>query len=882
MAQAGFTPISLYFSTTAAATPSAGNLVAGELALNTVDEKLYFKNSAGTVKLLASNATSAPVLSFQTSLGGLTPSTATTGVVTLAGTLNTTSGGTGLTSFTAGDVPYYASGSVLSKLAIGTAGQFLTSTGTAPQWSTLSGVAVTTFSAGTTGFTPSSATSGAVTLAGTLATTNGGTGLTSFTSGGVVYASSSSALATGSALIFDGTNLGIGNTSPTSYNSAADNLVIGTSGNNGMTIVSGSTSSGYIMFADGTTGQQAYEGQITYDHTSNFMAFNTSAVEGLRLTSSSLYTASGINVGIGTSSPNAKLNSQGTAGDPASSGSTQAGNMLRASNTATGAILDIGVSNTGSRYGWLQATNSSDLSINYDLVLNKNGGNVGIGTSSPAMKLDVNGGDIRATSTSATSLYLKNTSASGKDYRLISADSGNFIIQNTGVADLVFLSSAGNISLLQAPSAFGYGGNIQVPGGGRYLASIGNDIRFGGNVYNDGSLEKYAADGFSEKYRMANGQHQWFNAPNNTSGAGATISFTQAMTLDASGNLMVGSTSSSATANKNIDVNGTGDAAFVVRVGGTTTSYLYSTAGQTILGTVGALPITFNPNNTERGRFTTTGLEVTGTLSVTSNVSTVGNLTVGSSGNGDQKITTLQGYSPNAVNGSYGSLLFSANTNATGGARRFLLTNALDYTSFAIICSVDANTTPTLDVNAAVSSGTAAFVIKTNATAIFNSVVSVGNATPATSGAGITFPATQSASSNANTLDDYEEGTWTPSLGGTTTYDRQDGNYTKVGRLVNIRCNIMVLLIGTGSTFQISGLPFTTASTAIGNPPASGVVGYFASLAVSPVYISVIAASGGTTMNVSGLTAAGATANASLGVFGNSARIDFTMTYYTD
>lgn len=207
MAQAGYTPISLYYSTTAAAVPTSGNLVAGELALNTLDEKLYFKNSAGTVKLLASNATSAPVLSFQTSLGGLTPSTATTGVVTLAGTLNTTSGGTGLTAFTAGDVPYYASGTLLSKLAIGTAGQILTSSGTAPQWSTLSGVAVTTFSAGTTGFTPSSATSGAVTLAGTLATTNGGTGLTSFTANGVVYASSSSALATGSALTWDGSQM---------------------------------------------------------------------------------------------------------------------------------------------------------------------------------------------------------------------------------------------------------------------------------------------------------------------------------------------------------------------------------------------------------------------------------------------------------------------------------------------------------------------------------------------------------------------------------------------------------------------------------------------------------------------------------------------------
>jgi hypothetical protein len=159
--------------------------------------------------------------------------------------------------------------------------------------------------------------------------------------------------------------------------------------------------------------------------------------------------------------------------------------------------------------------------------------------------------------------------------------------------------------------------------------------------------------------------------------------------------------------------------------------------------------------------------------------------------------------------------------------------------------------------------------------------IGLGLATPS-SGAGITFPATQSASSNANTLDDYEEGTWTPSLGGTATYDRQDGNYTKVGRLVNIRCNIVVSSIGTGSTSQISGLPFTTANTPIGNPTASGVVGYFGSLAVSPVYISTITTAGGTTINVSGLTAAGNTASAGLGVFGNSARIDFTLTYYVD
>jgi len=66
-----------------------------------------------------------------------------------------------------------------------------------------------------------------------------------------------------------------------------------------------------------------------------------------------------------------------------------------------------------------------------------------------------------------------------------------------------------------------------------------------------------------------------------------------------------------------------------------------------------------------------------------------------------------------------------------------------------------------------------------------NGVLSVGGATPATSGFGITFPATQSASSDANTLDDYEEGTWTPVFTAASTaptgvtYTTQVGKYTK-------------------------------------------------------------------------------------------------------
>lgn len=99
-------------------------------------------------------------------------------------------------------------------------------------------------------------------------------------------------------------------------------------------------------------------------------------------------------------------------------------------------------------------------------------------------------------------------------------------------------------------------------------------------------------------------------------GASGLLSDSANLAFDGN-NLIVGSGSSSAIANKNIDVNGTGDAAFVLRVGGTTTSYLYSTGGQTILGTVGALPITFNPNGTERMRITSTGNVGIGTSSPT-------------------------------------------------------------------------------------------------------------------------------------------------------------------------------------------------------------------------------------------------------------------------
>ena len=106
MAATGFTPISLYYSTTAAAVPVNTNLVNGELAINITDGKLFYKDNSGVVKLLASNASTTNVTTFSAGTTGFTPSTATSGAVTLAGTLATTNGGTGLTSLTTGYIPY--------------------------------------------------------------------------------------------------------------------------------------------------------------------------------------------------------------------------------------------------------------------------------------------------------------------------------------------------------------------------------------------------------------------------------------------------------------------------------------------------------------------------------------------------------------------------------------------------------------------------------------------------------------------------------------------------------------------------------------------------------------------------------------------------------
>lgn len=78
----------------------------------------------------------------------------------------------------------------------------------------------------------------------------------------------------------------------------------------------------------------------------------------------------------------------------------------------------------------------------------------------------------------------------------------------------------------------------------------------------------------------------------------------------------------------------------------------------------------------------------------------------------------------------------------------------------------------------------------------------------------IAFPATQVPSADANTLDDYEEFSWTPSVGGTATYSAQSGKGMKVGGGVFFRGHLTISTIGTGSQNTISGLPTSMVASA--------------------------------------------------------------------
>jgi hypothetical protein len=300
--------------------------------------------SASSVPVLAINA-QGQVTSASASSIAIAASQVTSGTFTVG------QGGTGASTLAANGVLLGNGTSAISATAVGTTGQVLVgNTGGAPTWATLSGIGVTSFSAGTTGLTPSSGTTGAITLAGTLNVANGGTGATALTSGYLVKGNGTSAVSA-SVVYDDGTNVGIGTTSP-----GAKLDVNGSVRGGGFTATSSSIVGGAnqvtLDFLSGTGSRMISWGANTT--TKGVLTFVNASSDASVYAEAMRIDTSG-NVGIGTSSPGSRLHIFNSSGNTQARIYTPSGTSASLEfssdtynyiNAAGGAVLGVQVGGT--------------------------------------------------------------------------------------------------------------------------------------------------------------------------------------------------------------------------------------------------------------------------------------------------------------------------------------------------------------------------------------------------------------------------------------------------------------------------------------------------------------------------------------------------------
>lgn len=212
---------------------------------------------------------------------------------------------------------------------------------------------------------------------------------------------------------------------------------------------------------------------------------------------------------------------------------------------------------------WTIAGTISGLTTNYvtkatsattlgNSLIFDNGTNVGIGTTSINDKLEIGGsGNL--------GISISNTGNTGSDFSAIrfkqasteraviytnnsnlNIRSGGSLILYTSSAEKVRIDTSGNLGLGVTPSAWGSSYKVLDISSYGSFGSTGSTTDVGNNIYNNGTSWIYKNTNLATLFRQSGGQHIWYNAPSGT--AGTAISFTQAMTLNASGNLGVGTT----------------------------------------------------------------------------------------------------------------------------------------------------------------------------------------------------------------------------------------------------------------------------------------------------------------------------------------------------
>ena len=258
-----------------------------------------------------------------------------------------------------------------------------------------------------------------------------------------------------------------------------------------------------------------------------------------------------------------------------------------------------------------------------------------------------------------------------------------------GGVEAMRLDSAGNMGLGVTPSAWASGWKVLQLADSSISNNAANDTYVGANFYFDGTNTRYINSSFASYYGQVNGQHQFFTAASGT--AGNTATFTQAMTLDASGNLGIGTTSPTYP----ITIERASQSTLEIKSGSTTgESRIYFSDTTTAIGAIeyqhNGDYMRFYTNNAERARIDSSGNLLVGTTSASINsgegtkllndsakrISTVSSLS--SNGGGETYVMYSTGAAAYRFYVGWGGTIYATSTTITGLSDQRLKENIRD------------------------------------------------------------------------------------------------------------------------------------------------------------------------------------------------------------